>query len=72
MIWSDELALAAQDHCNYIKLSGKKSHKNSDGLMPYHRITKYGTAFGKIGEGLAFGDLDGKEFIMQLFIDDGF
>ena len=50
---------------------GKTTHEGSNGLMPYHRIKMYGKVSGKIGESLAFGDLDGKEYIMRLFIDDG-
>jgi len=70
-VWSDELALAAQDHCEDLGMTGGTRHEGSNGLMPYHRIKMYGKASGKIGESLAFGDLDGKEYIMRLFIDDG-
>jgi len=52
-----------------MKQSGGKTHQGSKGSMPYDRIKMYGTPYGKIGEGLAFGNMNGDEFIMNLFTD---
>jgi hypothetical protein len=69
--WSDELALAAQDHCADSGISGTSSHLGSSGSMPYNRITRYGRNSGKFSESIILGNGNGRELIMQLFIDDG-
>lgn len=70
-MWSDGLALAAQDHCDDVGGKGIVSHSGSDGSKVWHRMERYGEAFGTMGENLSFGKSYADEYMISLYIDDG-
>lgn len=76
LVWDDYLALAAEDHCKYTSARGGVSHEgqrmpNGDYQQPWDRVDKYGSWEGTVAESIAFGNIGGAEFMVELFIDDG-
>jgi uncharacterized protein YkwD len=69
--WNDYLALACEDHCNDTGPKGKTGHTGSNGSQPWDRMNRYGKWGGTVGENIAYGNSDGKAFLVQLYIDDG-
>jgi len=69
--WNDYLALACEDHCKDTGPSGRTGHSGSDGSTPWKRMNRYGKWGGRVGENIAYGNSDGAEYMVQLYIDDG-
>jgi len=69
--WSDALAMAARDHCNDTGPSGITGHTGADGSTMSVRIERYGNWNGNIAENIAYGDPNGADYMVQLYIDDG-
>ena len=69
--WSDELALAAQDHCKDSGPKGRVGHKGQDGSTFQDRVNRYGTFSDPVSENIAYGRASGADLMLQLFIDDG-
>jgi uncharacterized protein YkwD len=71
MEWNDYLALAAEDHCKQMGPEGRTGHDGTDGSKPWHRMERYGDWGGTVGENIAYGNSGGKDYMVQLYIDDG-
>ena len=71
LVWSDYLAMAAEDHCRATGLSGVVGHKGLSSSEPWDRLDRYGEWTGTVSENLAYGNIGGEEFMVELFIDDG-
>ena len=50
---------------------GLTGHSGTDGSSPFDRMNRYGKWGGTAGENIAYGDSNGKEYMVQLYIDDG-
>jgi len=71
MQWNDYLSLAAEDHCKQMGPGGLTGHDGTDGSKPWDRMERYGDWGGTVGENIAYGDSNGKDYMVQLYIDDG-
>ena len=72
LVWSDELALAADDHCEDMGQNGMTGHTGSNGSTLKDRVARYGTSTGTVSENLIFGQqASGQDYILSLYIDDG-
>lgn len=71
LIYSDELAKAAQDHVNDIGEKGLTSHEGSNDENVSDRIEKYTEWDGSCAENIDFGFSEPENIIMNLLIDDG-
>ena len=71
VFWSDELALAAQDHCRNNGPKGKVGHVGKDGSDVRERVSRYGTWSHSLGENIAYGRATGADLMLQLYVDDG-
>jgi uncharacterized protein YkwD len=69
LIWSDELALAAQDHCRDTGSQGTTGHEGTDGSQSWDRIERYGQWAGSVAENVAYDTIDGSQMIMDLYVD---
>lgn len=54
-----------------IWFQGLCGHTGSDGSSMSSRLEKYGEWNGKIGESCDFGNLNGRDIIISLIVDDG-
>ena len=71
-LWSEHLALAAQDHCRDHGPKGEIGHVGSDGSKPTDRVNRYGMWANQLAENLAYGKLaSGPEYVLNMYIDDG-
>jgi len=65
------LAAAARDHVRDTGPRGGMGHRGSDGSEPADRVRRYGAWKGIVGENIAYGGADAREFLIRLIIDDG-
>jgi uncharacterized protein YkwD len=68
--WSDEMTLAAQDHCRDIGSQRLVSHIGTDKSQFWERVGRYGF-FGGGAENIAVGAATGMDFMLQFYIDEG-
>ena len=64
------LSLAAQKHSGTQGETDQTGHTGVDGSTPFKRIEKYGT-YKTAGENIAYGSNSGRDFVVDLLIDDG-
>lgn len=69
--WSEELATAAQDHCNDIGPRGLTGHVGSNGSQMDDRIERYGEWSGNIGENVVYDFEDALQAVIMWIVDDG-
>jgi uncharacterized protein YkwD len=65
------LESSALDHVKDLSAHDKLSHVSSDGSSIQHRIERYGTWRGFIGENIDCGNRSAITIVMMLLIDDG-
>jgi choloylglycine hydrolase len=68
---SPGLARAARDHVRDTGPVGTMGHAGSDGSEPADRVRRYGKWSGRVGENIAYGGMDAREFVIRLIVDDG-
>lgn len=65
------LESSALDHVKDLSQNDKLSHVSGDGSSIQHRIERYGTWRGFIGENIDCGNRSATNIVMMLLIDDG-
>lgn len=70
LVFSPGMSRAAADHAADLA-PGRIGHVGSDGSVPSHRASEYGTWGGRMGENISYGSETAREFVMELIIDDG-
>lgn len=65
------LESSALDHVKDLSQKNKLSHISADGSSIQHRIERYGTWRGFIGENIDCGNRSAVQIVMMLLIDDG-
>jgi len=71
LVWSKQLARAAQDHVNDIGPQGIMGSLGSDGSLPTDRIARYAQIDETWGESCCFGTITANEVIETLIVNDG-
>jgi uncharacterized protein YkwD len=68
---SSGLTSAARDHASDQEKTGRTGHTGSDGSSLTQRVNRYGDWDGLIGENISYGNIDARDVVIQLLIDDG-
>ena len=71
LAWSSGLSRSCKDLVNDQGPKGDTGHTGSDDSSPFDRMNRYGK-WGKVAaENLSYGQDDGTDVVMALFVDDG-
>lgn len=62
---------AAKDHSEDIGLEGLESATGSDGSTLQVRMDRFGNREGEVGESIQLGQIDGREALIALLVNDG-
>ena len=62
--------MAAEDHCRETGERGMVGHEGLNNMEPWDRVDKYGEWHTLLSESIAYGNISGDEFMIELFIDD--